>query len=89
MQAIITKHAGPGKIRATAWRGAKTFDIPDDMPDDRTRHVFAARELGRYFAAQDREKYGTADAGDNWTSPIASGGHPDRTSWVHVYVDHI
>ena len=88
MQAIVTKYAAPGKIRATAWRGGKTFDVPDNLDDDRARHVWAARELGRYFAAQDRKKYGTKDAGENWTSPIVSGGHPDRTSWVHVYTDH-
>lgn len=88
MQAIVTKWTAPGKIRATAARGGKTFDIPQDIHDDRARHVWAARELGRYFAALDRKEYGTDDAGANWTSPTVAGCLPDGT-WAHVYTDHI
>lgn len=87
MQAIVTKYAAPGKIRATAGRGGKTFDVPDNLDDDRARHVWAARALGEHFAAQDRKEYGAADAGANWISPTVAGCLPNGT-WAHVYTDH-
>ncbi len=88
MQAIQTRWTAPGKIRATAARGAKTFDVPDDIHDDRARHVWAAHELGRYFAAQDVKEHGTDDAGKQWTSPTASGCLPNGT-WAHVFTDYL
>ena len=87
MQAIETKLSAPGKIRAKAARGARTFDIPQNIDGDRDRHVWAARELGKTFQALDRKEYGTQDAGANWTSPIASGCLPNG-NWAHVYTDH-
>ena len=86
MQAITTKWAAPGKIRAKAGRGAKTFSVPDNLHNDEDQHVWAAKELGRYFAAQDRKEYGSEDAGANWTGPIVTGGNWDG-SYVHVYVE--
>jgi len=87
MQAIETKWTAPGKIRAKAGRGARTFTVPSDFDSDRDRHVWAARELGRIFQEQDRQEYGAPDAGANWTSPIASGCLPNG-NWAHVYTDH-
>ena len=87
MQAIETKWSAPGKIRAKAARGARTFNVPGDLDGDREKHVWAARELGRVFRALDVKEYGMKDAGANWTSPIASGCLPNG-NWAHVYVDH-
>ena len=88
MQAIRTRWNAPGKIRATAARGGKTFDVPDNLDDDRARHVWAARALGEHFAALDREEYGAEDAGANWISPTVAGCLPDGT-WAHVYTDYL
>ena len=88
MQAIETKWSAPGKIRAKAWRGAHTFNIPQNLHDDRERHVWAAKELGKMFQAEDQKEYGAEDAGSNWASPIVSGCLPSG-NWAHVYTDHI
>lgn len=84
MQAIITKWSAPGKIRAKAGRGSKVFTIPDDLHDDQARHVWAAKELGRHFAALDAKEYNDPKAGANWTSPIVTGGLWTG-EYVHVY----
>jgi hypothetical protein len=73
----------PGKIRATAARGAKTFHIPDNLDGDQERHAWAARELCRQFDAQDGEKYGTHGT-SAWAKPFVTGCLPDGT-WAHVF----
>lgn len=88
MQAIQTRWTAPGKIRATAGRGGKTFDIPDNIDDDRARHIWAARELGRHFASLDAIEHGTLDAGKQWASAFASGCLPNGT-WAHVFTDYL
>lgn len=88
MQAIQTKWAAPGKMRARAGRGAKTFSVPDNLNDDRERHVWAAAQLGQHFAALDRKEYGAEDAGANWASPFVSGCLPNGT-WAHVFTDYL
>ncbi len=87
MQAIITKWSAPGKIRAKAARGAKTFTVPDNIRNDKERHAWAARELGRHFAALDAKEYGDPNAGANWISPIATGGLWNG-DYIHVYTEY-
>jgi len=84
MQAIETKWAGPGKIRATAARGAATYEVPDNLSDDQERHAWAARELSNKFAALDRKQYGTDSAGANWAQPFVSGCLPSG-NYAHVF----
>lgn len=85
-QAIETREAGPGRIRAKAARGARTFTVPDEMGNGHSAHQWAAQQLCARFVAEDVKHHGTEDAGRHWRAPFVTGCLPSG-HYAHVFTD--